>query len=65
MINLVALALLVPSLGATGAALSTVACEAAGLALLLQAARSGLPGLTALRPLALLRRIEASSATTL
>ncbi|MET0938400.1 MAG: oligosaccharide flippase family protein [Gaiellaceae bacterium] len=65
MINLVALALLVPSLGATGAALSTVACEAAGLALLLQAARSGLPGLTALRPLAFLRRIEASSATTL
>ncbi len=64
MINLVALALLAPSLGATGAALATVACEAAGLVLLLQAARKGLPGLTALRPLALLRRIEPSSATT-
>jgi O-antigen/teichoic acid export membrane protein len=64
MINLVALALAAPSLGASGAALATVACEAAGLVLLLQAARNGLPGLTALRPLALLRRIEASSATT-
>jgi O-antigen/teichoic acid export membrane protein len=64
MINLIALAVLVPSLGAVGAALATVACEAAGLVLLLQAARSGLPGLTALRPLALQQRIEASGVAT-
>jgi O-antigen/teichoic acid export membrane protein len=61
-VNLVALALLVPSLGAVGASLATIACEAAGLVLLLQAARSGLPGLTALRPFALRRRVEASGA---
>lgn len=63
MINLIALAVLVPSFGAVGAALATVACEAAGLVLLLQAARTDLPGLTALRPFALRRRIEASGAT--
>jgi O-antigen/teichoic acid export membrane protein len=61
-INVVALVLLVPSLGAVGASLATVACEAAGLILLLQAARTHLPGLTAPRPHALRRRIEASSA---
>ena len=62
-INLVALAVLVPSLGAVGASLATVACEAVGLVLLLKAARSGLPGLMALRPPALGRRIDASGAT--
>ena len=63
-INLVALVVLVPSLGAVGASLATVACEVAGLVLLMQAARSALPGLTALRPLGLRRRGEASSAAT-
>ena len=62
-VNIVALALLVPSLGAVGASLATVACEAVGLVLLLQAARRDLPGLTALRPLALGRRFEAPGAT--
>lgn len=62
LINLLVLAVLVPSLGAAGAALATVACEAVGLVLLLHAARSGLPGLTTLRPLVLRRRVEASGA---
>jgi O-antigen/teichoic acid export membrane protein len=44
-INLAALALLVPRLGATGAALATVACELAGFALVARAALRALPGL--------------------
>ena len=44
-VNLLVLVLLVPSAGAVGAALATVACEAVGLALLVNAARAALPGL--------------------
>ena len=44
-VNLFVLVLLVPSAGAVGAALATVACEAVGLALLVIAARTALPGL--------------------
>jgi O-antigen/teichoic acid export membrane protein len=49
-VNLLALALLVPPLGAIGAAVATVACELVGLVLLTRAARSALPGLIALHP---------------
>jgi O-antigen/teichoic acid export membrane protein len=48
-VNVWALALLAPTLGAAGASLATVACEAAGLVLLVLAARRSLPGATALR----------------
>lgn len=43
-VNLLVLVLLVPSAGAVGAALATVACEAVGLVVLLSAARVALPG---------------------
>jgi O-antigen/teichoic acid export membrane protein len=46
-VNLLALVLLAPSLGAVGAALATVGCEAVGLVLLSIAARTALPGLFA------------------
>ena len=48
-VNLLALALLVPFLGAVGAALATVTCEIVGLAILVLVARSALPGLLSLR----------------
>lgn len=44
-VNLAVLLALVPALGAVGAAAATVACETVGLLLLLQVARSELPGL--------------------
>lgn len=44
-VNLLVLVLLVPPLGALGAALATVGCEAVGLLLLSIAARTALPGL--------------------
>ena len=44
-VNLLVLVLLVPSAGAVGAALATVACEAVGLAVLVNASRVALPGL--------------------
>jgi O-antigen/teichoic acid export membrane protein len=59
LVNLVVLVLLAPPLGAIGASLATVACEIAGLLLLLRAASRALPGLVALRPLSPRRRVEA------
>lgn len=44
-VNLLCLALLVPRLGASGAALATVACEFVGLCVLAFVARRSLPGL--------------------
>ena len=44
-VNLLCLALLVPRLGATGAALATIACELVGLCVLGIVARRSLPGL--------------------
>jgi O-antigen/teichoic acid export membrane protein len=44
-INLLALAALVPRLGATGAAVATLACEAVALTLLVSAAARAFPGL--------------------
>jgi len=44
------LAVLVPALGSVGASLATVACEVAGLLLLLNAARRALPGLFTVQP---------------
>lgn len=44
-VNLLVLVLLVPSAGAVGAALATLACEAVGFVVLVSAARAGLPGL--------------------
>jgi len=63
-VNLVVLALLVPILGAVGASLATVACEAVGLLLLLRAARSALPGLVTLRPTASRPPVAASRPAT-
>ncbi len=63
-VNLIVLALLVPSLGAVGAALATVGCELVGFLLLAHVARRSLPGLLALDVHALRRRGEASSAAT-
>jgi O-antigen/teichoic acid export membrane protein len=60
-VNLVALALLVPSLGAIGASLATLACEAAGLVLLARAAHTALPGLLALHPPVLGEPVEAAA----
>lgn len=48
-VNLVALALLVPSLESVGAALATLICELAGLLLLVMTARRALPGLLSIR----------------
>jgi O-antigen/teichoic acid export membrane protein len=62
-VNLLTLALLVPAHGAVGASLATVACEAAGLALLAFAARNALPGLLSAGPL-YRRRIEAVEPST-
>jgi O-antigen/teichoic acid export membrane protein len=44
-VNLLCLALLVPRLGAAGAALATIACELVGLCVLGFVARRSLPGL--------------------
>jgi O-antigen/teichoic acid export membrane protein len=63
-VNLVVLVVLVPVLGAVGASLATVACEAAGLFLLLHAAQRTLPGLLTLRPAASHRRAAASEPAT-
>ena len=49
-VNVAVLAVLVPALGSVGASLATVACEVAGLLLLLNAARRALPGLFTLQP---------------
>ena len=51
-VNVAALAVLVPTLGATGASLATVLCELAGLVLLVHASRRELPGLVDLRHVA-------------
>jgi O-antigen/teichoic acid export membrane protein len=58
-VNVLVLFLLVPAIGAVGAALATVACEAVGLAVLMLAARTTLPGMIDVRPTAPRRRIEA------
>jgi O-antigen/teichoic acid export membrane protein len=63
-INLASLALLVPPFGAVGAALATVACEAAGLVLLVWFARTALPGLLTLGPIRLAEPIEAAGSAT-
>jgi O-antigen/teichoic acid export membrane protein len=60
-VNLLVLVLLVPALGAVGASLATVTCEAVGLAVLVVAARSALPGMIALRTYAPRGPIEAPS----
>ncbi len=62
LVNIAALVVLVPSLGAVGASLATVSCEAAGLLLLLRAARRALPGLITMRPLPLRPPLEAPEA---
>jgi O-antigen/teichoic acid export membrane protein len=61
-VNLLGLALLVPALGAVGAASATVACEFIGLILLAHAARTRLPGFLALH--AQLRRRIPGAVTT-
>ena len=63
-VNLVALALLVPALGAAGASLATVLCELAGLALLVNVSRRELPGLLELRGPAFRARVAARRAAT-
>jgi O-antigen/teichoic acid export membrane protein len=63
-VNLVVLAVLVPVLGAVGASVATVACEAAGFFLLLHAAQRTLPGFLTLRPAASHRRAAASEPAT-
>jgi O-antigen/teichoic acid export membrane protein len=63
-VNLATLALLVPPFGAVGAALATVACEAAGLVLLAWVARTALPGLLSFGPIALGEPIEAAGSAT-
>jgi O-antigen/teichoic acid export membrane protein len=61
-VNLVVLVALVPVLGAVGAALATVACEAVGLAVLVVVARGELPGLLGPRRPALVGRVDPSGA---
>jgi O-antigen/teichoic acid export membrane protein len=63
-VNLVVLAVLVPFLGAIGAALATVACETVGLVLLAYAAHRALPGLIAVHHATIGRRVETSRAAT-
>jgi len=63
-INVAALALLVPGLGAAGASLATVLCELAGLALLVHASRRELPGLIELRHVAVRAGVAPRGATT-
>jgi O-antigen/teichoic acid export membrane protein len=63
-VNLAALALLAPLLGATGAALATVLCEGTGFVLLARAARYSLPGLIARQPLPRLSAAESTIAAT-
>jgi len=64
MVNLLVLALLVPPLGAAGAALATVACELVGFLLLASAARTALPGLIAVQGPPLRRQVAAPSTAT-
>jgi O-antigen/teichoic acid export membrane protein len=61
-VNLGALGLLVPRLGAVGAALATVLCEIVGLVLLIGLSRDALPGLLAFDR-GLRRSVEAHGAT--
>ena len=63
-INLTTLALLVPPFGAVGAALATVACEAAGFVFLAWFARTTLPGLLTLGRIPLGEPIEAPGSAT-
>ena len=63
-INLATLVLLVPPFGAVGAALATVACEAAGLVMLAWFARTALPGLLTLGRMPLGEPIEAAGSAT-
>jgi O-antigen/teichoic acid export membrane protein len=63
-VNLVVLAVLVPFLGAIGAALATVACETVGLLLLAYAAHRALPGLIAVHHPTIGRGVETSRAAT-
>jgi O-antigen/teichoic acid export membrane protein len=63
-VNLATLALLVPMLGAIGAALATVVCEAAGLLFLAWVARSALPGLLPFGSFRLREPIESPGAAT-
>ena len=60
-VNLIALAVLVPSLGAIGASLATLACETAGLLLLARAAHAALPGLLSLQPPVLAEPVQATT----
>lgn len=57
-VNVVALVLLVPPMGAVGASLATLACEAVALLLLVRAARQWLPGLMRPRSLSLGERVD-------
>jgi O-antigen/teichoic acid export membrane protein len=61
-VNLVALALRVPALGAAGASLATVLCELAGVGLLVNVSRRELPGLLELRHPAFRARVAARRA---
>jgi O-antigen/teichoic acid export membrane protein len=63
-INLASLALLVPRFGAVGAALATVACEAAGLVFMAWFARRNLPGLLTLGRIPLGEPIEAAGSAS-
>jgi O-antigen/teichoic acid export membrane protein len=57
-VNVAVLLLLVPSFGAVGASLATLACEVVGLVLLLRAARRVLPDLLRAGPLPVRPRID-------
>jgi O-antigen/teichoic acid export membrane protein len=57
LLNLAALAVLAPPLGAVGAALATVICELGGLVLLVVASRRLLPGLLSVRRASVDRRV--------
>jgi len=63
LVNIVALALLVPPLGSVGAAVATGVCEVAGLVLLLRAVRRALPGFVPTGLLVAGGRVEASGAS--
>jgi len=57
-VNIAVLVLLVPVLGAVGAALATLACEIVALLLLVRAARRWLPGLLRMRSLSMSGRVD-------
>jgi O-antigen/teichoic acid export membrane protein len=63
-VNLVTLVVLVPLFGSVGAALATIACEAAGLLLLVWFARAALPGLLSVGKIRLGRPVEAAGSAT-